>query len=413
MVQFHERKHAEPGSELVAHSQAIQTKTKSLQLKLSANLGQEQMSYIDVVNFDVNHLLQHTSKPSLINVDQCKPQLDFSIDYMSIFGQYVRFFLVYTPAFILAIIQFFDFTMLKSKLQDDTFKSYLYLHKVQTLFTSHLMHSLIFNIIIYISQTDLTAQFIAQVDPERSFIPHNDFELLRTEATFHPLAGFILYWTAFAIISLATLFLSAILNVLSFVLQRVILRFLSFLDAELFHKFFALVHLLASICMGLYSSTLIHCGLFYGEMLKLAAKNPVYSSKGKSSYIQFCVDQTRLLLVYLLLVLNIPSVIVWAKSLESQRLVPFYTIMPDCGATVAATSVVLHQLRYFKQLFKITVFDLRPDFLAGCILINSCLTVLYSSVNLYRLQYFILVHLLLMTFHSVSEKKRDEQKKNN
>ncbi len=410
MLQYHE---GNQESELLTHSQAIQTKSKILDLKLSTNLNQEQMSYIDVINFDVNHLLHHTSKQSHINVDQCKPQLEFSIAYMSILGQVVRFFLMFTPAFIIVIVQFFDFLSLKTKLQDESFQSYFYLNKVQTLYSSHLMHSLIFNIIIYISQTEIAVQFIALLDPTRSIIPHNDFELLKIEGTFHPLAGFLLYWSAFSIISVASVFLSAILNFLSVFLQRAVLKFFVFFEGAFFQKFLALVHLIVSITMGLYSSTLTHCGLFYGEMIKLAAKNPIYTTK--STHIQFCIDQTRLLLVYLLLVLNIPSVIVWAKSLQSNQLAPFYTIMPDSGVNVAAMSIILHQMRYFKHLFKVTFFDLRSDILAGLVLINSILTILYSSVNIYRLQYFILVHLFLMTFHSVTEKTpsvSDKHKKN-
>ena len=186
---------------------------------------------------------------------------------------------------------------------------------------------------------------------------------------------------------------------LSVVFQRLILEFLGFLRNIVVQKFIGFVHLIGTISMGFYASALTHCGLFYGEIIRLASENPVYSFK--RSNVQFCLEQSRLLMIYLLLILNIPSVIVWTKSLRSNELVPFFRIMPDCGFNVAITSVVLHQIRFFKNHFNIKVFNVSSDFLGFCVLINSFVTVLYATVSLYRVQYFILVHLFLMTFNSV------------
>lgn len=118
-------------------------------------------------------------------------------------------------------------------------------------------------------------------------------------------------------------------------------------------------------------------------------------------HVHFCVEQTRLLMVYFLLTLNIPSVIIWSKSLKSNEIKPLYTMMPDSGFEVALLSIVLHVFKCLKKSFKLMIFDMGSEVLACLVLVNSVLTILYASVSLYRLQYFILVHLLIMSFNSI------------
>lgn len=410
MLQFHELTE-DRTNELILHSQAIQTKTKTLDIKLITNQNQT-VPYIDVITFDIKHLLHHNSiSQRTIIPDQCQNQIEIEIAYSSILGQFVRFFLVLAPAFIVSIIQFYDFLALRLKdIPDDSYKSYLFLNKVQTFFSYHMMHSLVINILVYVFHSDPIAQLVNTIDPHRSFLIVNDFELMKSEGIFHPCMGFLLYWCAYGLVSLSSYFLSILFNVLSGILNM-LFRVFSLFRNEIVQKLLGLCHLLITIVMGLFSSALAHCSLFYGELMRLASDNPVYSLKSQNR--DFSMEQSRLMMTYFLLVLNIPSVIVWTKSLIGSDVKPLYAIMPDCGVQVAVLSVILHQLRYFKRIFKVRMLDIADQCLAVCVLVNSFVTVLYASVSMYRLQYFILLHLFLMNFRKdgVNQSSSNEKPK--
>lgn len=364
-----------------------------------------------MISFNPDHLLHHSLPKITIDRTECTPILEVQISYQAILGQVIRFFFMFTPAFIVAVIQFFDYMTLKAKKgrDDESFKSYLYLHKLQTLLSYHFMHSLMINLIIFVLQSDGFNQIVTVLDPKREIVLFNDFEKIKAEGIFHPLLGFILYWCAFSVVSLASFFLSGIFNFLSLLIQKFLFKILSFLRANILHKFFAFVHLIVTMLMGVLATTLTHCGLFYGELIRLASENPVYSLE--SEHIYFCFEQTRLLMIYFLLVLNIPSVIVWTKSLNSNEIRPLFSFMPDSGTSVAVLSIILHQMNYFKRILHVKLFDLKDEGLAFMVLVNSILTILYSSVNMYRLQYFILMHLFLMNFNSMKTKAQDKPKK--
>ncbi len=414
MVEFHEP-HA-----TVLNSQAIQTKTKNLTLLLTANnqnSQQDSKPYIDIINFDMSHLLHHTSlSPAAVSrlkqAEHCRPQLTIQISYTSILGQLVRFYLPLVPAFIVFIIQFYDFLVLRTSLPDSAFRSRFVLNTPQALFSSHFSHSFVLNAVVYIVQSQSFTDLVELFDPARQFLPLTDFEQLRLEATYHPWLGFILYWCAFSLISLASYFLSLILNVLSLLVQRGAFKFFSILRSSLLQRFISFCHLIATIFIGFITSALAHCGLFYGEVIRLAAQNPVYSAEAAGGHAHFCIEQTRLLMTYFLLVLNVPSVIVWTKSLKTNEFRPLYSMMNDCGIQVAVISIILHQLKHFKDTFKIRVLDVSSEVLAACVLLNSFLTVAYSAVSLWRVQYFILFHMFLMTFSSVGRERPDTVRSN-
>ena len=154
------------------------------------------------------------------------------------------------------------------------------------------------------------------------------------------------------------------------------------------------LHLAFTIAGGIYSSALANVCIFYGEIIKLA-----YFNNNNSS-----IKQTRLLLVYLLLVLNLPSVIVWSKSFVSNEIKPMFELKGDNGLLVACLNVTLYFINHFKLLNPLNI--IHRFLLARLIMFNCLLTIIYSCVNLYRLQYFILVHLFLMSFYSVVVEKQ-------
>ncbi len=408
MLEFHE------SNSIQQNSQAIQTKSKNLTLLLTTNnhnFQQHVRPYIDIVNFDIKHLLHHASLSSvdvagLNQSDNCLPQFTINISYSAILGQFVRFYLPLIPAFIVFIIQFYDYLILRTTLPDNAFNSRFVLEKPQNLIKNHMLHSLVLNAVVYIAQSQTFTDLIEFFDPERNYVMLTDFEQLRLEAANHPWLGFIIYWCAFGFISLASYFLSIILNILSFLVHRGAFVLFSVLRSNILQQFISFCHLIATIFSGFICSALAHCSLFYGEILRLAAQNPIYSVGVTSSHKNFCIEQTRLLMTYFLLVLNVPSVIVWTKSLKTNEFRPLYSMMNDCGIQVVVLSIFLHQIKHFKAKFKcLRDLTINSEVLAACVLVNSFLMVVYSAVNLWRLQFFILFHMFLMTFNSVSNQK--------
>jgi hypothetical protein len=384
-------------SEQIYYSQLIQFKTKELALKLSTNqrLLQDTVSYVDLIQFDAKHIVHH----SLINKDienKCsmtENDLQIEIHFASILGQFVRFFILFTPAFLAAIIQFYDYKLIKQHTElKETNGSFLMLNKLHLNFFSHLIFSILIGLIVFLLQTNVFNDLIVSM---RIYIPLNDFQQLEMEGISNNLLPFFLYWTAYGIVSIATAFLSLVIKLLSLLIRNIILRIFSFLNNRFIQLLLIFLHLAFTIVGGIYSSALANVCIFYGEIIKLA-----YFNSNNSS-----IKQTRLLLVYLLLVLNLPSVIVWSKSFASNEIKPMFELKGDNGLLVACLNVTLYFINHFKLLNPLLNI-INRFILARLIMFNCLLTIIYSCVNLYRLQYFILVHLFLMSFYSVVVEKQ-------
>ena len=107
--------------------------------------------------------------------------------------------------------------------------------------------------------------------------------------------------------------------------------------------------------------------------------------------------------------LNLPSIIVWVKSVDVNanisEIQPLHVLKGDNGITVAVINTILFVVHYLKrnsEYLNKNVFNVSRSVLSKLIMLNCVLTVLYSSVSLFRLQYFILMHLFLMCLFSKS-----------
>ena len=405
MIHFYEATSIQQATQMnehVTHSQAFQGRDQNLKLKLTANRN-EHVPYIELINVKLEHLLHYTSmeedEEALFRSCKSDHVVEVKVDYEAVLGQIVRFMLPLTPAFLIAILQFYDFLILRTRQDDKPVEnSFFILHMFQSQFEKHFLFSLVLNIMIFIfiAQTELLQQGVL-------FLPKNDMGLLKAGGVYHTAMGFILYWCSYGIISVATFFLSIIFNVISFLLHNVFFRFLGFLKYNFVQKQMSFLHLIITVACGVLASALTHCSLFYGEMLRLASINPIYllPTQSASNHLKFCAHQTRLLFIYLMLILNLPSLIVWTKSLQNNELRPLNTMVIDNGSNIAAITLVIYMINKIKRAVRCDFFVLNNNLLSWAIMVNIILTIGYSLVNLYRLQYFILMHLFLMSFNSI------------
>jgi len=255
-----------------------------------------------LIQIDVKHLVHHKvdlsdHKQKCLAGHELKVELDFN----SMLGQFVRFFLILTPAFIVAIIQFYDYLLIRSKNQPSSF---FVLSWPQTFFGSHIIFSLFLCILCFFLQTNSLRYLIELVDPQRVIVPVNDFEKLNEEGIHNNLLPIFLYLVGFGIISVTSTFLTAIVYLLSILIKKILLKIFFFLNYPVMHKLLNFILLAITVCSGIFSSALANVFLFYGEMVKLATVQ--FDNLGL--YLQ----QTRLLLVYLILGKQIvASFLIW------------------------------------------------------------------------------------------------------
>ena len=416
MIQFNEPiSSSDVSSEHVYHSQSIQTKTKNLTLFLTRNSDYEQKNfpYIDLIQFDLKHLIQSTErlekemKKSQEFLSKCSMEhyLELDLNLEAILGQFIRFYILFVPAFLVSILQFYDYLILRSSSKEENSSiSFFFLNKSLTNIWYHIQYSVFINLLIYLiiqfKYVNETYKFIA---PIKEFeLIQNDFEQLNNESIWFTFLPFVLYWCAYCILSTACFFLSLIFGLYSFILHEVVFKLFKFLQNQNVQYVLFVFNVIITIVSGFFASTLAYVNIFYANIMRLCVNNPAYQSK--SFYKIFTLEQTRVLLIYLLLVLHLSPLLVWIKSLNSNEIKPLNYISQDNGYYIAAVHLVIHIIYYVKDKISFLgdkLFHLNNNFLANLVILNSILTILYASVNIYRLQYFILLHLGLMIFNSV------------
>ena len=428
MIQFYEptsQIQSKQMNEQIYHSQAIQSKTKDLLLRLSVNqyLEQETIPFIDFVQFDVKHLVKNTpSNMDELNKNKCidEHKLELEVNYMAILGQYIRFFMVFVPAFIVAILQFYDFLVVRigtndmSRYNNDYKSNYMLMNRSNTYFAKHLLFSVLLTFISIVLNSGIVKNVFTQA--KISFIS-NDFILLEKESIWIPFLPFLFYWTAYAILSTASFFISLIYFVYSFILHRIILNIFGFLKSGLVQNLLSVLHLIITICASVFVSSFAHCGIFYAELIRLAANNPRFTENAEKNaknahiHLRAAKSQTKMMLFYLVLVLNLPSILVWSKSVESQDVKPLNAISYDSGYLVAIIALIIYVIYVLKDKlnFLNQLFTLNSSLLSVLVWLNCLATVFYSSVNIYRLQYFILIHLFLMVFSSLRDAEKPKK----
>jgi hypothetical protein len=420
MIQFHEPLKTSPFDQTkslkhnIYHSQAIQSKSKDLVLFLSANHNKEtlEVPYIDLIQFDLRHLVRNT--PSNLNeLNNLKCSIDYDLkivtNYFGILGQYIRFYILFVPCYIVIILQIYDSLILSGKISENEEKvggDFFILNRSHTLFFSHLKYSLFITLGVFIFQTDFVRKFLAN----NSLVLQTDFEILNNHSIWLTFVPFLLYWNAYALLSAATFFLSFLFITFSFIIDKVLC--LTFLKWNISQKLLSILHLTCTGFICFSSPSLAYCSIFYAEMIRLSVKNPKYS-ESKLSLSMYWLCQSRLVLFYLILVLNLPSLIVWAKSLESPVVTSFYAHYNPLAITVACVTTFIYFMFYLKDSFILfeRIFSLNNGILARLITINCCMTLFYSTVSVYRLQYFILIHLFLTLLNSLAYDSKRKLKK--
>jgi hypothetical protein len=415
MIQFNEPISNDLSSEHVYHSQSIQTKTKNLTLILTKNSDYEQKNfpYIDLIQFDLKHLIQLNDKltsemkKSQDFLSKCSMEhyleLDFNIQ--AILGQFIRFYILFIPAFLVAILQFYDYIVLRSSSMDENKNiSFFFLNGSLTNFWYHFQYSVFINLIIYLTiqfhYANETYKFI-NMSQELDMI-RNDFEQLNNENIWFSFLPFVLYWSAYSILSTACFFLSLIFSLYSFFLHELFFNLFKFLRKQNVQYVLFGLNVIITVVSGYFASTLAYVNIFYANIMRLCTNNPAYQAK--TSYRKFTLEQTRLILTYLLLILHLSPMLVWIKSLNSNEIRPLNYISQDNGYYMAVWHLVIHIIYYLKDkipFLRDNLLYFNNNFLANLIMFNSILTILYASVNMYRLEYFVLVHLSIMIFNSV------------
>ena len=246
-----------------------------------------------------------------------------------------------------------------------------------------------------------------------------------------PLMPLALYWCSYALLSLVCLFLTVIYQFASLVLHALLFRALSAacccccaccvsqwpFAARLVVK---LTHVAFSLLVAtLGVSTLAHVSLFYAGILCLAINNPLYSQQQQQQQRHRMQRQpTRLLLGYLLLILNIAPLITWIKSLGAGNvhIQSLAELSHDNGTQIALACIALDLVYFLKDQQTVTssrtsrrLFRaIRGRVLSKLVLANALLTILFATLSLYRLGSFVLAHLALMALHEDGDGDDDD-----
>ena len=237
--------------------------------------------------------------------------------------------------------------------------------------------------------------------------------LVNANISFSFVVVLILYWCAYGLINSACVVLSLIVAALKFLFLN---RFAERSVLSTKTTFFLNLALLSiSVVLCVYMSTLAHLSIFVFYLIQLAYK------KCKANLASSCnleLIEAKLLFSFFLLMFNGPGLVVWAKSLETSGFKPMFAIIGDSGLVSAIFSILFYFLdnlvhaKFFKSetLSRIAINSLGVNCIVGFF---------YSITSIYRLSYFILLHLAFGYLVSMlREEKREieddgnESKKN-
>ncbi len=387
MVQFYEQVQHEQVtslSEHVYHSQAIQTKSKNLTLRLTQSVSDANLApYVDLIQFELKHLLpagvkkEQTSIPSIYRIE-------ILVNYSAMLGQFVRFYAICVPAFLVFIVEvYYAISVFFPAKKEYSYTRHFFLLNTFTVsFLFHLFMSVLIAFLVYI-------------------FPVNDYfddiqDLANSNISFNFVIAFILYWLAYSILNLFSFVLSFLIFGLNLITFN---RVGSLSNNQSRNLTFPIIHLVLTLILGYYMSTLALVSIFIFQLINLARARSKLSIIDRSSLHYL---DAKLVLSFLLIVFNGPGLVVWVKMQEIESIFSLKTmssVLGDIGQIAAVFSVFIHILDLF--LFdKIIVKSnqIISKIIKYTLFINSFLTLVYSLSSFYRLQYFSLVHL---TFASI------------
>jgi hypothetical protein len=226
-----------------------------------------------------------------------------------------------------------------------------------------------------------------------------DFEYLESiDEIFGLLIIPILYISSYVLVSLSIgLYFSLIFSIF----RKVFSRIFQFIYRQMNkYKQLSLFNCIIIIASGLYLPILSHIYVFYIELISLISSN-------KNTNKSF----TRVLMLYILVIIKIPALLVWIKEINSLNL-----DLNEIIKTVYDNNfldfdlVLINFIIYLLNWFNFFASSRNNSVLKILILLNSCLTMLFSSLNLYRLPYFIFLHLFLMNLYRADDNDDKEKK---
>ncbi len=375
------------------YSQILGTKSRNLTLRLGKNSVGKAENFVDFVNFDVRSLLLDTNKKEVSKlVCNNGHEFELKVAYLAILGQTVRFYLVLLPAFLAFHLQTFGFLTIANKAKsDDSLKNaFFVLNECQRNFPVHLIFCLGLTLLALLNK------YIRL---------QTDFEVLTDQGVWTNGLVPLLFGISYGILSFLTFVFSIIFFLISFVASKIAKYFFRIQIFVFFTSFLIIV------CGFSFASALGQCLIFYGEFISLACINPYFNNNPVKRSTVFTANLIRLFLLYLLIIVNMPSLLVWIKSTEFHGFKPAILVVGDPYLIVAMLSSLLHLIIYLKKniLPSQNAYKIKHEYLSAIILINAFVSVLYSCLNLHRLPYFILTHLFLMIF--VDESVQDSKEK--
>ena len=372
-IKFNENK------QVFSYSQITNVKNSNLTLKLSKN--RHNLPVLHVYIFKLEHLLSDKS------IAQCSTKYNFQLEisYISILGQLIRFYSLLLPSFLVLLIQFIDYLIINEpNLNSKWLILSLYLAKFKKL----TFHMVCLSVLVL-----LNVNF---------FNIGTDFEYLQSIDEFIPMIIPILYISSYVIVSISiglyfTIIFSILRKLFSTLFQFIYRQLNKFNQVSAFNCF-------VIIASGLYLPILSHIYVFYIEFISLIASNKITNK-----------SFTRLLLLYILVLVKMPALLVWIKDLNSLNfefndLIAMAYENNFLDFELVLINFLIYLLNWFNN------FNLSQQFvfvLKNLIFLNSCLTLLFSSLNLYRLPYFLFIHLFLMSFWRADDTgdKKEKDKK--
>lgn len=193
-------------------------------------------------------------------LSESTPRIEVEFNYGAMLGQLIRFYLPFVPAFLVAILQMYDFSMLLLIESRDELHSKLMVNYFNSSYLSHLIYSYVLALVIYL------APYFG-----------NDYEFIKAERIENFMLGFILYWAAYAIFNTVSLFTSLNHVLFSFLVNRIITPLFSCLNFGFARRLGTFLHIVLICVACVFSSALVHCILFYTSVFQLGLSNPAYN----------------------------------------------------------------------------------------------------------------------------------------
>jgi hypothetical protein len=396
MVQFYEPvqlDQVEHLNEHVYHSQAIQTKSKNLTLRLTTeSIGDTRLTpYIDLIQFELKHLLPAVEQKESTSGSIYK--IELLVNYSAMLGQFVRFYAPCLPAFLVFIVQAYHaISLLSASRPGETAGRFFIMHTFNVSLKFHLSMSVLVATLIYIL-------------PGISFFDDIE-ELASARISFNFVIAFFLYWLACSILNL----FACVLSCLVFGLNSAIFNRIASSQGNRAKSFtFPAIHLALTLILGCYVSTLALTSVFIFQFISLAQARSKHSSSHDDRHGLLYLE-AKLVLTFLLIIFNGPGLVVWVKMQyvdELLSLTRMSSVLSDIGLVAGVASVCIHFLDFFlhEKLYLVQSSQLFSHTIRYFLVMNSFLTLVYSLSSFYRLQYFVLVHLASASIERLIQSK--------